>query len=159
VTPTSECAGAARERAPAPVLVCVDPDRVREVWPHVAAMIVHAMRRGGLGDAAEVARRLAAGRALLWLAWDGERILAAAVTELGEVGGERLCTIVACGGQGLARFAPLLAGLERYAVAEGCARMRICGRRGWMRALAGYRLRAVVIEKSLLPTPTLTRSA
>jgi hypothetical protein len=86
---------------------------------------------------------------LLWLAWDGDSILAAAVTELAAVDGGKLCTILACGGRDLARVAPLAAGLERYARDEGCARIRICGRRGWARVLAGYRVTRVVIEKNL----------
>jgi hypothetical protein len=142
-------AAAPPQAAPAPVLVCVDPARTHEVWPHVAPLIARAMRRGGLSAAADVARDLAAGTALLWLAWDGERILAAAVTALELVEGEKLCTIVACGGEGFARFGPLIGGLERYARAEGCARMRICGRKGWVRLLPDYRVRRVIIEKQL----------
>src|SRR5689334_20593328 len=86
-----------------PTLVCVDPARVHDVWPHVAALIAAAMRRSGLGELADVARSVGDGAALLWLAWDGERILAAAVTELHLIDGEKLCTILACGGTGFAR--------------------------------------------------------
>jgi hypothetical protein len=140
---------AATEGPRAPALVCVDPERLHEIWPHVAPLIAAAMRRGRLGDIADVARGLAGGTALLWLAWDGERILAAAVTALDRIDGEKLCTIVACGGQGFARFGHLIGGLERYARAEGCARMRICGRKGWARVLPDYAVERVIIEKRL----------
>ena len=133
----------------APALVCVDPARVDEVWPHVAALIAAAMRRGGLGEVADVARGLHDGAALLWLAWDGKRIVAAAATELACVNGEKLCTILACGGAGFARFGHLIGGLERYARAEGCVRIRICGRKGWVRVLPDYAIRRVIIEKNL----------
>jgi hypothetical protein len=133
----------------APVLVCVDPARVHEVWPHVASLIAAAMRRSGLGEAADIARSLGEGTALLWLAWDGERIVAAAVTEIAHVGGEKLCTILACGGTGFARFGHLIGGLEQYARAEGCVRMRICGRKGWARVLPEYAIARVIIEKKL----------
>jgi hypothetical protein len=132
-----------------PVLVCVDPARVHEVWPHVASLIAQAMRRGQMGEAADVERNLRSGAALLWLVWDGEAVLAATVTELAVVGGEKHCIIVACGGNGFARFGHLIGGLERYASAEGCGRMRICGRRGWARVLPGYRIERVIIEKAL----------
>ena len=145
--PTNTITATARPRAPE--LVCVDPARVPEVWPHVAPLIARAMRRGGLGEVDDVRRGLAGGAALLWLAWDGERIVAAAVTELACVRGEKLCTIVACGGARFDRFGHLIGGLERYARAEGCARMRVCGRVGWRRRLPDYRLRAVIIDKQL----------
>jgi hypothetical protein len=133
----------------APALVCVDPARVREVWPQVAPLIAVAMRRGGLGELADIARSLAGGAALLWLAWDGERIIAAAVTELALINGEKLCTILACGGAGFTRFGHLIGGLEHYARAERCVRMRICGRKGWARRLRDYAITRVIIEKRL----------
>jgi len=135
--------------AAVPALVCVDPARVAEIWPHVAPLVAAALARGGDGDLAAVECALARGRALLWLAWDGKKILAAAVTEVARLHGETLCTILACGGKGFDRFGALIAGLERYARAEGCARMRIAGRRGWARVLRDYRVKSVVIEKDL----------
>ena len=132
-----------------PALVCVDPARVHEVWPHVAPLIARAMRRGGMGEVAAVERGLLGGAALLWLAWDGEKILAAAVTELARHDGVKLCPIVACGGADFVRFGPLIAGLEHYARAEGCARVRICGRKGWARRLPDYSIKRVIIEKQL----------
>ena len=130
-------------------LVCVDPARVAEIWPHVAHLIRRAMERGGTGDFGEVARKVMRGDALLWLAWDGARVIAAAVTELTAVGAVKTCTILACGGDGFCRFGHLLARLEDFARAEGCKRMRICGRPGWRRRLAGYRLKKIIIEKEL----------
>src|SRR5882762_99144 len=146
--PTEPASAAA---APRPAeLVCVDPARVREIWPHVAHLIRRAMERGGMGGFAEVERSAGEGRALLWLAWDGAQILAAAVTELDLINGVKLCTIVACGGHGFERFGGLIGGLERFARAEGCARVRICGRRGWARWLPDYSVKRVILEKELI---------
>jgi hypothetical protein len=136
-------------RGPAPALVCVDPARLHDVWPHVAPLIAQAMRRGQMGEVGDVERSLRSGMALLWLAWDGERILSAAVTELAAVAGDKVCTIVACGGRDFARFGHLIGGLEHYARQEGCTRMRICGRKGWARLLPDYAIRRVIIEKKI----------
>ena len=140
------CAAAAPRPAQ---LVCVDPARVATIWPHVAPLIRRAIARGGMGEFGAVERAVLSGGALVWLAWDGEEILAAAVTELELVGGTKFCTIVACGGRGLPRFAGLIAGLERFARAEGCARMRICGRKGWGRVLREYSVQRVIMERRL----------
>jgi hypothetical protein len=134
----------------APQLVCVDPARVQDIWPHVAHLVRRAIARGGLTDVGAVERSVCRGDALLWLAWDGENILAAAVTELARIGRVKVCTIVACGGTNFPLFAPLIAGLERHAREEGCARMRVCGRRGWARLLADYSTTRIVLEKELL---------
>jgi hypothetical protein len=167
-----------------PQLVCVDPARACEVWPHVRALIHAAMRRGDLSSFSAVEASVLAGDALLWLAWDpgAERITAAAVTELHATEWRKVCVIVACGGplgglrpsiareehqgvdarlrglcrqpplrraKGMAAWLPLLAGIETYASAAGCACVRIMGRKGWARALPTYRTTRIVLEKEL----------
>jgi hypothetical protein len=114
-------------------------------------LIEAAMRRGRINDFAEVERAAFAGDALVWLAWDGTAINAAAVTQLSAVDGARFCTVVACGARGADRdnWLPLLAGLERYARQESCKAMRIFGRRGWERLLPDYKLARVLLEKEL----------
>ena len=92
---------------------------------------------------------LHSGLALLWLAWDGERIEAAAVTQLDVANGQKFCTIVACGGRGLKDWRSLISALERFARDEGCVSVRINGRRGWARVLPDYRLHSIVLEKEL----------
>jgi hypothetical protein len=131
-------------------LICIDPARVSELWPHVSPLIRAAMERGAITDFAVVADAALAGRALVWIAWDGTQIKAAAVTQLSTVGGARFCTIVACGGAGRREWLPLLAGLERYARAENCNAMRIFGRRGWERLLSDYKPARVLLEKELI---------
>ena len=38
---------------------------------------------------------------------------------------------------------------EDFAKAEGCAAMRVKGRRGWARVLKGYRVKSITLEKEL----------
>src|SRR5712691_8829708 len=78
-------------------LICIDPARVHEFWPHVSPLIAAAMERGAITDFADVAEAVCAGHALIWIAWNGKAIKAAAVTELSAVNGTRFCTLVACG--------------------------------------------------------------
>jgi hypothetical protein len=130
-------------------LICIDPARVSEFWPHVSPLIRTAMERGAITDFGDIERAVLAGRALAWIAWDGTTIEAAAVTQLSTVGGARFCTIVACGGKDRNKWLPLLAGLERYAKAEDCKTMRIFGRRGWERLLPDYKAARVLLEKEL----------
>jgi len=89
------------------------------------------------------------GRALLWLAWDGEDVNAAAVTEIGVTEWRKVCNIVACAGADMKRWLDLLEPIEEFAKAEGCAAMRIMGRKGWTRVLKAYRPRRVILEKEL----------
>jgi hypothetical protein len=140
----------------------VPPGHVAVIWPHVRHLIQAAMKRGGLSSFRPVEANVLAGDALLWLAWDpgAERIAAAAVTELHATEWRKVCVIVACGApsgrsrpssraMGMAAWLPLLAGIETYARAAGCASVRIMGRKGWARALPTYRTTRIVLEKEL----------
>ena len=131
-------------------LICVDPAQAHEFWPHVASLIKAAMEKGRLSSFTDVEHSVRDGRALLWLAWNGETIKAAAVTELSRANGETFCTIVACGGHDRSQWLHLIEGLEAYGKTQGCAAMRIYGRRGWLKLLPEYRTTRVLLEKPLV---------
>jgi hypothetical protein len=131
--------------------LCVAPTDCVGWWPHVERMIASALCRGNGGTPlAEVRDDLLAGRALLWVAWSPseQAIIGAAVTAIVVQGSERRCELVAFAGE-LDRCRAMLPALERNAAAEGCSAMRIIGRSGWRRRLAGYAEPFVVLEKRL----------
>jgi hypothetical protein len=130
-------------------LICVDPARVPEIWPHVEPLIRRAVERSISTDLVTVTAKLTNRQALLWLAWDGENIRAAAVTSINTANGIKRCVIVACGGNGLDDWLLLIRPIESYAHDEDCISMAIIGRRGWQRKLSDYRPVAVTLEKRL----------
>ena len=129
--------------------ICIDPRFVSRVWPLVSHLVSAAMEKGRISEIADVERAVLAGDALLWVVTDTRAIWAAAVTQIAYLAGQKLCTIVACGGRERARWLRLKSELEAYAKQEGCTAMRIHGRRGWARLLSDYRLTRVLLEKSL----------
>ena len=130
-------------------LVCVEPDRIHDIWGHARERIRCAMEQTGLSDFADVEADVLRGGQLLWLAWNGETIEAAATTQLTSVGARKVCTLTACAGERRERWLPLFSHIERYAKAEQCSIMRVFGRRGWERVLDGYEVTNVVLEKEL----------
>ena len=130
-------------------LVCVDPERVREVWPHVSALLKAACYRTRLNAFADIEADILAGRSLLWIAWNGSRVESAAATILinSEIG--KVCIITACGGSDMKRWLPLIDQIETYARDEGCRRVRIYGRKGWLHVLEGYEERHIIMDKEL----------
>jgi len=125
--------------------VCVDPKRIGEVWPHFRERIERAITKVGLNKIEYVEKDVLAGRSLLWLAYDGLIVHAAAITQL--VGG--VCEIVACSGENLPLFLPLINDLEQFARDENCRAMQISGRKGWIRVLKNYKAKAVILERTL----------
>lgn len=134
-------------------LVCVDPKRVQEVWPHVAPLLRKAIARTGLSAFADIEREILCGRALLWLAVSGESsrvvIEAVASTSLQQTDRGKVCVITACAGARMSRWLPLISRIEAYAKEEDCACIRIFGRKGWLRVLEGYDTKHIILDKEL----------
>jgi hypothetical protein len=134
-------------------LVCVDPERVGEIWPHVAPLLRKAILRTSLSAFADIERDILEGRALLWLAVGGadDRLVidAVASTSLQQTDAGKVCVITACAGAGMSHWLPLIAGIEAYAREEDCACVRIFGRKGWLRVLRGFREKHVILDKEL----------
>ncbi|MBP1091951.1 hypothetical protein [Bradyrhizobium diazoefficiens] len=126
-------------------LICVDPDRIFDFWRFARPLILAAIERTGLSEFASIENQVLSGEQLLWLAWDGSAILAAATTHLTR----DVCTITACSGHDRKRWLPLIEQIENYAKAEGALRTRIIGRRGWERVLSAYRAQFVILEKDV----------
>jgi hypothetical protein len=130
-------------------LVCVDPKRVHEIWSHVSPLLKAACKRTGLNAFVDIEADILAGRSLLWMAWNGRTVEAAAATILinSEIG--KVCIITVCGGSDMKRWLPLIDQIETYAGREGCARVRIYGRKGWSRVLEGYEEKHIIMDKEL----------
>lgn len=131
-------------------LICIQPGTLTAAaWPSCRHMIERAILKTGLSDFALVERDVLEGHQLLWLAMDGKTIDAASTTKLVTANGVKTCIIVACAGAERGRWLHLIEGIEAYARAEGCASVRIIGRKGWKRSLNGYRSKYDIIEKGL----------
>lgn len=126
-------------------ILCVDPDRVKEVWPRCKLFIEKAFTRLPLSDFAVLEEDILEKQALLWLVCDDRSIRMAIVTRLYK----NHCEISACGGSHLKESIHLLARIEQYARDEGVKSIRITGRKGWGRILPDYKQRAVILEKEL----------
>jgi len=130
-------------------LLCVDPKRVHQFWPHVEPLLRKAIVRTGISAFQDVEYDLLYGDALLWVCWDGEKILCAGSTSLQQTDKGKVCLITACGGTDMHRWLPLLSKIEQFARDEGCKCTRIIGRKGWQRVLKGYQMQNVILDKEL----------
>ncbi|WP_298255838.1 hypothetical protein [Bradyrhizobium sp.] len=109
-----------------------------------------ASRATCLSAFADFEADILAGRSLVWIAWNGRAIEAAAATSLINSDLGRVCVITLCAGRAMKRWLKLVDRIEAYARDEGCGRIRIFGRKGWLRVLEGYEARHVVMDKLLV---------
>lgn len=128
-------------------LVCVDPSRIDEFWPHVKPMLQAATEQCGDWSLLDIRAALDS-FALLWIACSDAGIEAAAVTQLIQTKNGLACHAVACGGSG-EQWVQHLAEIEKYAKEEGCSVIRIEGREGWRRVFKDYKLAWITLEKRI----------
>ncbi len=130
-------------------LFWVPPGNLAEVWPKVEPLIREAMRRGNLSRFSDVVQSLANGDAFLWIACEGEDIVAAAVAAIHATEWRKVCLIVALGGKDRGKWLHFEPEIERWAREQNCSAMRIMGRKGWAKVLPQYRVTRIVLEKEL----------
>lgn len=130
-------------------LICVDPKRVHEFWPHIKDRLHRAVERAQASDWENDVDRIMSGDALVWIAWDQHQIAAVATTELVNFNGIKHCYITGCGGEKNENWLHLIGELEKFAKDEGCKSIRTLGRLGFRRVLKGYTERLVLLEKEL----------
>lgn len=131
-------------------LLCVPPHMVEHWLPIVAPLIAKAWAEFGMDIPAWLLPDLREGRALIWLAVDRDnKIMCALVTSIVTRHAGKVCKLMACGGERMEIWSAFHLEIERYAKGEGCVKVAIEGRRGWERALSGYRISRVTLEKVL----------
>jgi hypothetical protein len=130
-------------------LFCVDPKAVSEYWPHVKHLIQRAISRTDLNCFCDIEDAVLNGDDLLWIVWDGKKVLCAATTSLTITEMSKVCILTACGGEDMNQWIPLFSQIEAYAKAEKCKSVRIYGRRGWQRVLPEYHVKHVILERPL----------
>jgi hypothetical protein len=129
--------------------MCCPPDMAGELWPHVKAYFDSATGRAGDFETDDIERMVFDMSALLWVITDELRLKGALVTRLYTTRGQRVCEVVAIGGDGLPDWKHLIADIEQFAMNEGCQKVRLSGRKGWSRVFPDYSTICVTLEKRI----------
>lgn len=131
-------------------LVTVQPDEVGKVWGEVGPLLAPAVALGATETLGQVREGLEAGRYQLWTAVRGNQIEGAWCTRLAEYASERVCEIVYCGGHDIERWLDItVEPVSWWARERGCKRIRIFGRRGWVKLLPEFREVLRVLERDI----------
>lgn len=129
-------------------IFCLSADEVDPNWNDFAALFERLAQCGDLSP--EAAREnLKACRQQLWGLQDAERVHGIAITEILATPSGRMCLIVGAAGGAPAPLQERLHDeIAKWAKSIGCTRLRLQGRRGWLRRLK-YRQTGIIGELAL----------
>jgi len=124
------------------------PENIGFVWLDAVPFLEKALGEGE--TIRDVAVRLCAGSAQLWIAADADKMHAACVTEIVNRGERRYCNIWLAGGSGLNNWLSYLPTVEAWAKSNKCHAMLIeKARLGWTRILPDYKTKTIQMVKEL----------
>lgn len=130
-------------------LICVGPDDLERTWPLVQHLFESAYAEMDM-FLPDVLGWLKRKEGLLWIVVEDDRILTAVTTSVDQRRSGPALLWVANGGEKIERWLHHMVEVEEYYAKErGCGKARCIGRPGWSRALPGYSVKAVSLEKRL----------
>lgn len=132
-------------------LFALDASQVSETWEDYAHLFERFERKFGDISASQICDAARLGTMQLWGLQDEDEVHAVVATEICRTAGAPLCVIrIACGGARVPMQERLLDEIGKWASHEqGCERVRIYGRRGWLRRFPRFKQTGVIAEWTL----------
>jgi len=128
------------------VAVGIPATEVRIIWPKVINFIELALKRGqGEWAAEDILAALLVREMQLWVAYEGDCIKAAGVTQVVYYPQKRVCDFLLAGGTGLRFWLKRKSLVLDWAKQQGCSHVRIFGRDGWGRVLGWKKAYSVFV--------------
>ena len=122
-------------------------------WHRLAELLLPVMRRGEVDNSLEDVRQfLCAGNMQAWhIGW--QTVFITQIQPFGwnaQAPTRRVCAVIYCAGQDLERWLPCAeTHFTAWGRAMGCSRLRITGRRGWLRVLPHWNESSTTLERDL----------
>lgn len=130
-------------------VVGIAAENIRSTWPKVIGFIEKPLARGmGEWAVGDILAALLVRDMQLWVAYRGETIKAAGVTQIINYPKKRVCDFLLVGGSGLRFWWKESDLIKRWAKQNGCSHVRIFGRDGWGRVLGWKKAYSVFVTET-----------
>lgn len=128
----------------------ITKEDIELVWDEVTPLIEKALRHAeGELIPSDIKKHLDTGDLRLWVALEGQNILASMVTELIDYPRKRIVRIITLAGKNMDMWYDFLPMIEGYAVKNGCSSLEAWTRKGMTRKLKDWKHSYDIITKDL----------
>tara|TARA_E500000178_G_scaffold58937_1_gene55485 strand:+ start:260 stop:661 length:402 start_codon:yes stop_codon:yes gene_type:complete len=130
------------------VVTRVPSEDVGFIWSQVKPLLEKALDETyTIGD---IYKGLLDDRMQLFISWNDERVESAVVTEIAQYPQSKVLRYFLAGGTNLDNWLERIQKIiEKFAKQENCTHLEVAGRKGWVKKLKGFRVKAYLLNKEI----------
>ena len=130
------------------VVTRVPSEDVEFIWSQVAPLLEKALDE--TYSIKDILYGLANDRMQLFISWNNNRVESAVVTEIAQYPQSKVLRYFLAGGVNLENWLERIQKvIEKFAKKENCTHLEVAGRKGWVRKLKGFRVKAYLLNKEI----------
>tara|TARA_R110002020_G_scaffold335219_1_gene550395 strand:+ start:530 stop:931 length:402 start_codon:yes stop_codon:yes gene_type:complete len=130
------------------VVTRVPSEDVEFIWSQVAPLLEKALDE--TYNIEDILYGLANDRMQLFISWNNNKVESAVVTEIARYPNSKVLRYFLAGGTNLDNWLEQIQiVIEKFAKKQNCTHLEVAGRKGWVRKLKGFRVKAYLLNKEI----------
>ena len=130
------------------VVTRVPSEDVEFIWSQIKPLLKKALDETYTID--DIYKGLIEDRMQLFISWNDDRVESAVVTEIAQYPQSKVLRYFLAGGVNLENWLERIQKvIEKFAKKENCTHLEVAGRKGWVRKLKGFRVKAYLLNKEI----------
>ncbi|BCV04954.1 MAG: hypothetical protein CM15mV95_260 [Caudoviricetes sp.] len=130
------------------VVTRVPSEDVEFIWSQIKPLLEKALDETYTID--DIYKGLIEDRMQLFISWNDERVESAVVTEIAQYPQSKVLRYFLAGGVNLENWLERIQKvIEKFAKKENYTHLEVAGRKGWVRKLKGFRVKAYLLNKEI----------
>jgi hypothetical protein len=130
------------------VVTRVPSEDVEFIWSQVAPLLEKALDE--TYSIQDILYGIANDRMQLFISWNNNRVESAVVTEIAQYPQSKVLRYFLAGGTNLENWLERIQKvIEKFAKQENCTQLEVAGRKGWVRKLKGFSVKAYLLNKEI----------
>jgi len=130
------------------VVTRVPSEDVEFIWSQVDPLLEKALDETYTIE--DIYKGLLNNRMQLFISWNDNKVESAVVTEIAKYPQSKTLRYFLAGGTNLENWLEKIQQvIEKFAKQENCTHLEVAGRKGWVRKLKGFRVKAYLLNKEI----------
>ena len=130
------------------VVTRVPSEDVEFIWSQVAPLLEKALDE--TYNIEDILYGLANDRMQLFISWNNNKVESAVVTEIARYPNSKVLRYFLAGGTNLDNWLEQIQiVIKKFAKKQNCTHLEVAGRKGWVRKLKGFRVKAYLLNKEI----------